>query len=184
MRPIDRQLQLVAAEPDEIRRGAGRNARLLRLLARIDLQIAARQRLPLGALGDQRARQLFPIDGLDHVEEGDRVGDLVGLQRTDEVELEIGKALLQRRIFPGRLLHAVFAEQAMAGAERRLDAIGPVRLADRDQRHRRGIASHRGGGGRDAPANLGQRGRNLRIGSAGGIGHEHAGWSGEGFARS
>ncbi len=43
---------------------------------------------------------------------------LVGLQRPDQVQGEIGKFLAQRREFRLRLLHPVLAEDAMAGGER------------------------------------------------------------------
>ena len=49
---------------------------------------------------------------------------LVGLQRADQMQLDVGKACLQRRPFALRLLHAVLAEDALAGLEDRPDVVG------------------------------------------------------------
>ena len=88
--PDDRQLVDVAAGGDEgidvVRQDAG----LLRLLAGVDLDVAVGP--PAGAfhfLGERRGQPLA-VDRLDDVEQGHGIARLVGLQRTDQVQLEVG----------------------------------------------------------------------------------------------
>ena len=69
---------------------SGGHAGLLRFGADIDLdQQARRPPLPRHLLGERRG-QLVAVDGLDDVEQRDRVPGLVGLQRADQVQLDIG----------------------------------------------------------------------------------------------
>ena len=68
---------------------------------------------------------------------------LVGLQRADQVQREVGKFAPQRGKFRQRLLHPVLAEDALAGGERRAHRVGRVGLADRDQRRPRRPAGRR-----------------------------------------
>src|SRR4051812_17852796 len=59
---------------------------------------------------------------------------------TDEMKLEIGVLFLQRRKFFLRLLHAVFAENALAFFQQCLDLFNRLEFADRDERDGRLIA--------------------------------------------
>ena len=108
--------KLVAAKRDERFGLAREHAGLLRLLAGIDLHEEARALAGAFDLLGERARELRPVDGLDHVEQRDRLAHLVRLQRTDEMQLDAGWRSLQRRPFGVRLLHAVLAEAALASA--------------------------------------------------------------------
>ena len=88
-----------------------------------------------------------------------RVPDLVGLQRADQVQFELGKLPAQLRKFLQRLLHPVFAEDALPGGERGAHRRFRMGLADRDEAHRVGRAA---GGLRsrcDAAAHRAQIGR-------------------------
>ncbi len=140
------------------------DAGLLRLLAGVDLdeelQAPPLLRHLLGdGLGDLR-----PVDGVDGIEQRHRLPGLVGLQRPDQVQLDVGVALAQGRPLGLGLLHAVLAEQAVAGVEHRRDVLGPERLGDGDQIDRRrlapGRARSRGDARRDARKPL-----RLRVGS-------------------
>ncbi len=51
-----------------------------------------------------------------------------------------GNVCLQRRPFGLRFLHAVFAEDTLAGLDDRADIGGLEGLRDRDERHRTGFA--------------------------------------------
>ncbi len=61
---------------------------------------------------------------------------LVRLQRADHVQLDAGIAGAPSRPLGLRLLHVILAEDALALVEHRLDPLGRLQLADRDQRHR------------------------------------------------
>ncbi len=78
---------------------------------------------------------------MDHVEEGDRVARLVGLQRADEVELDLAEALAQGRPLALRLLDVVLAEGPLPGGEDRLDRLGGKGLGHRDEGHILGVAA-------------------------------------------
>ena len=102
--------KLVATQRDERFGLARQHAGLLRLLAGVDLHEQTRALASARHFLGESARELWPVDGLDHVEQGDRLAHLVRLQRTDEMKLDAGMALLQRRPFGLRLLHAILAE--------------------------------------------------------------------------
>jgi hypothetical protein len=93
-----------------------------------------------------------------HVEQQGRFLRLVRLQLADEVQLGIGIVFAQARPFVLRLLHPVLAEDALALVEQREDALGGMRLADRDQRHLLGFAPRDGAGLGDAVLNFCERG--------------------------
>ena len=131
--PDDRQLVDVAAGGDEGVEIGRQDARLLRLLAGIDLDEAGGPLAgPFHLLGE-RAGQALAVDRLDDVEQGHGIARLVGLQRTDQVQLEVGIFGLERGKLLLRLLHAVLAEHALAGVEQLADAIGAMGLGDGDQ---------------------------------------------------
>ena len=104
------------------------------------------------------ARDLRPVDGVDGVEEGDGLLRLVGLQRANQVQLDAGIALLQRRPFALRLLHAVLAEPAVAGVENRHNALRPEGLGDGDQIDGSRVAAGRVRGRRHARNDAGEAG--------------------------
>jgi len=106
-----------------------------RHLAGIDLDEAGR---PLAGafhlLGEGRG-QALAVDRLDDVEQRHRIPRLVGLQRPDQVQLEVGIFHLKDGKFFLGLLHAVLAEHPLPGVEQLADAIRAVRLGDGDQGH-------------------------------------------------
>ena len=124
---VDGEPEGVAAERDEGLRLGRSDTGLLRLLAGVHLHEEARALAGARHFLGESARELRPVDGLDHVEQLNRLAHLVRLQRTDEVKLEAGMALLQRRPFRLRLLHAVLAEDALARGDRLLDDGGRAR---------------------------------------------------------
>ena len=65
---------------------------------------------------------------MDRVEESDRLPDLVGLQRPDEMELDTGVPRRQSRPFGLGFLHAVFAERPLTDQDDRFDGVGAERL--------------------------------------------------------
>ncbi len=155
--PGDGEAQ-AAAEGDEAVDACRQHAGLLRLLAGIDLDEERRLALlPLHFAG-QRLGELRPVERLDDVEQRHRLLHLVGLQRADEMELEPGMAGFEGGKFRLRLLHAVLAEAALPGGDRRGDGGRVMGLAHRHQRHVPGIAAALGGGGGDAGADGGQVG--------------------------
>ena len=113
----DVELQLLAAQAQEAAGLPGHDAGLLRLLAGVDLDEQLQALALLGHLLGDGLGDLGPVDGVDGVEQRDRLLGLVGLQRADQVQLDAGIALAQRRPLGLGLLHAVLAEDAMAGVE-------------------------------------------------------------------
>ncbi|EGE58250.1 hypothetical protein RHECNPAF_3340049 [Rhizobium etli CNPAF512] len=125
--------ELVAAERNEGRRLVRRNACLLRLEPGIDLDVEpGRPVLPLHLLR-KGAGNLFPIDGLDHVEKCHRIRRLVRLQRSDQMQLDIGIFCLQRRPFALAFLHPVLAENPLTGVDGRADRLRLEGLRHRDK---------------------------------------------------
>ena len=98
-----------------------RHPRLLRLLARIDLnkdrQVPPRLRLRLG----QRTGKLWPVERLDHIKKPRRRLGLIRLQRPDQMQFEIRKNLSPRRPSRLRFLHTVLAKHTLTRRKRRLD---------------------------------------------------------------
>jgi hypothetical protein len=94
-------------------------ARLLRLGAGVDLDEEPRPAVLRRHLLRQRRGDLVAVDRLDDVEQLNRLLRLVGLQRPDEMQLDVGMVRLEVRPLPRRLLHPVLAEHAVAGVEHR-----------------------------------------------------------------
>ena len=144
----DVELQLVAAQAQQAGGLLRHDAGLLRLLAGVDLDEELQAPALLGHLLGDGCGDLGPVDGVDRIEQGDGLLGLVGLQRADQVQLDVGIALAQRRPLGLGLLHAVLAEQAMAGVEDGLDMLGAERLGDGDELDggRVALGAVRGGG--------------------------------------
>lgn len=165
----DLEAVLASAVPDESRCFFRQDARLLRLGPGIDLDEEARAPALPDDLGGERPGDLRPVDGLDDVEQGDRVGGLVRLQGTEEMEFDVRELGLERRPFRGRLLDAVFSEDAMAGEERLADPLGRHGFRDGDDLDRRGSACFLQGGGDPRADRSDLR---LEIGWRMSVGHE------------
>jgi hypothetical protein len=138
--PLDLQPVLTAAPLHEGHRLARVDAGLLLLQPGIDLDVEARAPALLVHLLGQFPGDLFAVDRLDDVEQRHRLLGLVGLQRADQMQFDVGEFRLQRRPFALRLLHPVFAEDALAGLDHRADVILAESLGDGDQRDRARLA--------------------------------------------
>ena len=90
-------------------------------------------RQPGDGLGQFRA-----VDRVDRLKQIKSLTRLVGLKRADKVQVDPGKALAKTGPFAGRLLHAVFAECAVALFKHRFDARVGLYLGHRDQGHAAG----------------------------------------------
>ena len=112
------------------------NAGLLRLTPDIDLHEAGQLAISARHLRRQRLGQTIPVYGLDHIKQGHRVADLVGLQRSNQVQGHVGIGFPQARPFIPRLLNAIFAKHSLTGAQKRHDPTCRDRLGDSNQRHR------------------------------------------------
>jgi len=163
--PLDRKLQRPACrdKPVRLRR---HHSGLLRLFARVDLDETAARRARTVKLPRQMLCQFLPVEGLDHIEQRDRIAHLVGLQRPHQVKLKIVQSFPSFGPVSLGLLHAVLAEHALTGRQCGIDAFIGLGLADGHQRDISGIP--RGTGGRigDARANLFQTSRNIGANSS------------------
>jgi hypothetical protein len=123
----------LAAQGNEIHRIIRRNPCLLRLETGIDLDVEARcLALPLHFRG-KSARNLFAIDRFDHIEQGDGFRSLVGLQRADQVKLDVGVPPSAPATCLG-FLNPVFTEHALPCGNRRTDHIGIEGLGNGNER--------------------------------------------------
>ena len=95
------------------------------------------------------------VDGVDGLEEFGGAGGFVGLEGADEVDFEIGESC-DGGGFIGVFLHAVFAEEAVAGGVCFEDAGDGVELADRHQGDFGGGAVGAAAGGVDPVVQVGQ----------------------------
>jgi len=138
---FDGKTEVFATERDELIGLRWNHAGLLRLLSGIDLNEEARVLAGSRHLLGESARKLGAIDRLDRIEQRDRLAHLVGLERSDEMELDICVALLQCGPFRMRLLHAILAELALTGVDRLLDDIRRNGLGHGDELDGSGIAS-------------------------------------------
>ncbi len=145
-----------------------RHARLLRLFARVDLDVKARRAPFVSHRLCERPRQLHPIEALNDIEQGDGVAGFVGLQRPDQAQLEVRVCGAARRPSGDRLLDAVFAENPLTGGQGGLNAGLRLHLADGDQGDGGRIAARRAGGGGDSLKDpLAVRGDGRAVGGPG-----------------
>ena len=96
---------------------AGKDAGLLIFFARIDLD----QQLGTSAQGlrflGNRAHQFGPINGMDHVEQGQSVFGFVGLQGANQVQFHLWPVGAQVGVFALTFLHSVFPENHLTGSQ-------------------------------------------------------------------
>ena len=117
----------LAAQAQQARRLLRHDARLLRLLAGVDLDEEL-QRLPCRAISSATAcGDLRPVDGVNRIEQLDRLLAPCWTAAGRSGAARSGKALAQRRPLGLGLLHAVLAEPAMAGVEHGRDLLRPRR---------------------------------------------------------
>jgi len=135
--PLQFEAVEAAAILDEGVSRAGGNTSLLRLLAGIDLEIKPyRTARPLHLPSDGLS-QTGSIKRLDDVKQRESVSGLIGLQRPYEAQLE---ALSPPCPPLCRFLHAVFAEDLLAGREHGLNNLPGLLLRDRRKGHIDGVS--------------------------------------------
>ena len=108
----------LATEGNERIGVAGRDPGLLRFLSGIDLHVESRRASPSLDFGPQDLRKTGSVEGLDDVEEGDRLAGLVGLQGADKPKLKAVAASLPAL---HGLLHAILAEHSLPRRQHRFD---------------------------------------------------------------
>ena len=86
-----------------------------------------------GHFSAQAARQFRPVDYLDYIEQRHRIRGLVGLQRANQMELQIGIEAAPFRPALLRLLNPVFPENTVPGHQRGLDPVIRLAFADGDK---------------------------------------------------
>jgi len=136
--PLDPQTVTLRAEGEESVGVAREHAGLVGFFAGVDLREQAGRLALTSDLQGQAFGDTLAIDRLDHIEEGDRVGGLIGLQRPDEVEFDLRPP--SRPALHG-FLNAVFTEDALAGVQHRFHGGPGLLFRNRRQTHRSGIAT-------------------------------------------
>ena len=86
------------------------------------------------------SNELFPVDRVDHVEQGEGVFGLVGLQRADEVEFHLRPICTQVGVFALAFLHPVLAKDHLPGFKGFDHGFNRFGLGHSDQRHVLGVA--------------------------------------------
>ena len=113
--PHDVQAMLIAAATHEADGFSGCHPGLLLFSADINLN-KARERTPdTPHLAGESLGDAIAINRLDHIKQGHGIAGLVGLQRTGQVQLDIGKAGAQFWPLLLGLLHTIFPEQPLPG---------------------------------------------------------------------
>ena len=140
---LNRQAKFFAAQGDEIRRVARRHAGFLRLLTRVHLD--KQNGLPMTAVqfGAQGMCELRPVQRVDCIEKLDGFTDLVRLQWSDEMQLNIGIFVLQSRPFRFCFVNPVFAKHALPCIDHRADVVRTEGLGNGDKS---GAGSRQNGG--------------------------------------
>src|SRR5947209_11125614 len=109
-----------------------RPAALRRLQADVDLHERVHRTAPRAGAAVELAREVDAIDGVDHVEQLERVTDLVRLEVADEVPRHRPPELGD---LAARLLHPVLAEHGQPCRQGRADACDLDRLGHADEQH-------------------------------------------------
>jgi hypothetical protein len=163
----------VSARGDEGIRFYRKNTSFLRFFPRVDLDVKyGRGGVRARALHGQLGREAGAIEGFDHIKQGKGIRDLVGLERANQMQFNIGVALTKVRPFSGSFLNPIFTKHAMAGLKRRRDRVNTVTLANSDQCYRLRITARGFRRPHDARTDRGQISRDvMMIRRRGNIGH-------------
>lgn len=129
----DRKFQIAAAFLNEGIRRAGQNAGFLAFLAGVDLDETDRPAPLAGHFRRQGTRELRTIHCFDHVEQGEDIAHLIGLQRADEMKSGLRKFLFQSWPLGRGFLHTVFAKESVARFQGQSHAFRGMNFADRHQ---------------------------------------------------
>ena len=81
----------------------------------------------------QRLGEFRAVQRMNGVEQRHRFTHLIGLQGTDQMQVDIGELGFQLRPFRFGFLNPVLSENAVAGLQRRQDCGRGVAFADRDK---------------------------------------------------
>lgn len=119
----------------EIIRG---NTRFLRFKTSVDLNHQFRMSALAPHFFGQSGHQLFAVDRLNDVKQGNGISRLVALQGSNQVQFNIGKVFLQVGPFLLSFLHAVFTKQPLPRHENRPDGIFALGFGDRNERNAAG----------------------------------------------
>ena len=140
IRPSIGRSRAEAGGEEAVERG-GVDAGLLRLTAGVDLDEQGRARAArLHRIGEA-VGQAVAVEAVDRVEQVEGAGELVGLQRPDQVQRHAGEGIAERRPALLGLLHAVLAEHPLAGVEHGAHPVGRLNLGDGDEGDRAGRAA-------------------------------------------
>lgn len=124
----------MAAEIDEGNGLFGSDAGLLWLEPGVDLDVKPEIPTLLLHFRSERTGNLVAVDRLDDIEQGNRLGRLVRLQRANQVKFEACCLRLQFRPLALSFLHPVFTEDPLACRDHRPNGIGIEGLGNSDQR--------------------------------------------------
>src|SRR5690606_5840978 len=106
---------------DELDRFTRIDTSLLRLKARVDLDVEARVPALLADFRSQGSGDFLAVDSLDDIKQSDRVFRLVGLQRANQMQHDVAELFAQFRPLCLGFLNAVFAEGTLTGSKNRAD---------------------------------------------------------------
>lgn len=132
---LDGKPKLVAAEFYESRSIIGGDTRLLRFQAGVHLHIEFQDLALFPHLLGEHPRNLLTVDRLDDVEKRHGFGCLVGLQRADQMQLDIRSLCLQPGPFALALLHSIFTEDTLARRYCQANGVRVECLGDGDKLH-------------------------------------------------
>ena len=116
---IDREAVDLAAAGDESVDILRQNAGFLRFCTGIDLDEETERTALFRHFGGDSYRDLVAVDRMDRVEKRNRISDFVRLERTDQVQFEIGESGAEFRPLALGLLDPVLAEDPLPGANQR-----------------------------------------------------------------
>ena len=122
----------LADHRQEPRNLGDRAAALLLFFADIHLDVGDRRTAGFGGLPPQCIEQRPAVDGVNRVEQRDRLSGLVGLKPADTVKAQARISSEQRWPFRERFLNPVLAEVTLAGLDQALDFVRRAALADGD----------------------------------------------------
>jgi len=119
---------------------------LLWLFSRIDLKKEIRVTPLRINFPRERARELWTVNRVNGIKQGDCVTHLVGLKRANEMYARMRIGLLQIRPFALRFLNTVFTKHGLPGSQHRHNSVRWKCLAYRNQRDVIGLPVSRSGG--------------------------------------
>lgn len=139
----NRELKLLAAPLDKRVRLIRQDAALLRLAARVDLNIQRGTSARFLRFTRNGQGEAFTVDGLNNVEKLESLRSLIALEPTNHPQLKVWRLLAQLWPFLGGLLHPVFTEGAAAFSQKWRNPVRALRLRSNNDLNAGGIAARR-----------------------------------------